>query len=550
MDKIMEIIEKIGTRNLIFAGIGLVVLIVFLFVYRGLRIRKYRKLIVDVENKMNAVKSLPLQYRLGRVQSISKNMPEVSELYEQYAQEFERICEYQKNELGILVNEVDEQLFYGKLRKVSKKMKQLDEMLIVYEKDSQELLEKIEKITEIENVQRIEIIRVKEMYRETIDHFESIRFKVEEFVPNLLDIFNEIDDSFVKLEGMMNNQLFEDAKEFTKDIEAKVIWVNQRLEDLPSYIAVVRQYMPKKVAHIQGLIQIMTEEKFSLNQLDAYNRLNMIQTTLEESIGHIKKLELELIPKDPNDNKNVIMEIRGAAGGDEGNIFAGDLYRMYVKYAESQGWKVEVMEAEESEAGGFSLISFNVIGDGVYGKLKYESGSHRVQRVPKTETQGRVHTSTATVLVMPEMEEVDVQINKSDLRIDTYRASGAGGQHINKTDSAVRITHLPTGIVATSQDGRSQHDNRDKAMKALVARVYDYFQSQQTEAIDSERKSKVGTGDRAEKIRTYNYPQNRVTDHRIGLTIQQLDRIIEGKLDDIITALINEDQRLKLEGQK
>ena len=272
---------------------------------------------------------------------------------------------------------------------------------------------------------------------------------------------------------------------------------------------------------------------------------------LEERMPDIiKKLELELIPKDPNDNKNVIMEIRGAAGGDDGNIFAGDLYRMYVKYAESQGWKVEVMEAEESEAGGFSLISFNVIGDGVYGKLKYESGSHRVQRVPKTETQGRVHTSTATVLVMPEMEEVDVQINKSDLRIDTYRASGAGGQHINKTDSAVRITHLPTGIVATSQDGRSQHDNRDKAMKALVARVYDYFQSQQTEAIDSERKSKVGTGDRAEKIRTYNYPQNRVTDHRIGLTIQQLDRIIEGKLDDIITALINEDQRLKLEGQK
>lgn len=264
----------------------------------------------------------------------------------------------------------------------------------------------------------------------------------------------------------------------------------------------------------------------------------------------IHKLELELIPKDPNDNKNVIMEIRGAAGGDEGNIFAGDLYRMYVKYSESQGWKIEVMEAEESEAGGFSLISFNVIGDGVYGKLKYESGSHRVQRVPKTETQGRVHTSTATVLVMPEMEEVDVEINKNDLRIDTYRASGAGGQHINKTDSAVRITHLPTGIVATSQDGRSQHDNRDKAMKALVARVYDYYQSQQNEAIDSERKSKIGTGDRAEKIRTYNYPQNRVTDHRIGLSIQQLDRIMDGKLDDIITALINEDQRLKLEGHQ
>ena len=297
---------------------------------------------------------------------------------------------------------------------------------------------------------------------------------------------------------------------------------------------------------IDGAKELMKENDPEIKQM-----AKMELDELEERMPDIiKKLELELIPKDPNDNKNVIMEIRGAAGGDEGNIFAGDLYRMYVKYAESQGWKVEVMEAEESEAGGFSLISFNVIGDGVYGKLKYESGSHRVQRVPKTETQGRVHTSTATVLVMPEMEEVDVQINKSDLRIDTYRASGAGGQHINKTDSAVRITHLPTGIVATSQDGRSQHDNRDKAMKALVARVYDYFQSQQTEAIDSERKSKVGTGDRAEKIRTYNYPQNRVTDHRIGLTIQQLDRIIEGKLDDIITALINEDQRLKLEGQK
>ena len=297
---------------------------------------------------------------------------------------------------------------------------------------------------------------------------------------------------------------------------------------------------------IDGAKELMKENDPEIKEM-----AKMELDELEERMPDIiKKLELELIPKDPNDNKNVIMEIRGAAGGDEGNIFAGDLYRMYVKYAESQGWKVEVMEAEESEAGGFSLISFNVIGDGVYGKLKYESGSHRVQRVPKTETQGRVHTSTATVLVMPEMEEVDVQINKSDLRIDTYRASGAGGQHINKTDSAVRITHLPTGIVATSQDGRSQHDNRDKAMKALVARVYDYFQSQQTEAIDSERKSKVGTGDRAEKIRTYNYPQNRVTDHRIGLTIQQLDRIIEGKLDDIITALINEDQLLKLEGQK
>ena len=263
-----------------------------------------------------------------------------------------------------------------------------------------------------------------------------------------------------------------------------------------------------------------------------------------------EKLHLELLPKDPNDNKNIIMEIRGAAGGDEGNIFAGDLYRMYVKYAESQGWKIEVMEAMDSDAGGFSLISFMIKGEGVYSRLKFESGSHRVQRVPKTETQGRVHTSTATVLVMPEAEEVDVEINPSDLRIDTYRASGAGGQHINKTDSAVRITHIPTGTVTTSQDGRSQHDNRDKAMRAMRTKLYEMKLREQEEALGSERRNKIGTGDRSEKIRTYNYPQNRVTDHRIGLTIQQLDRIMEGKLEDIIEALMNEDQRLKLAGEE
>ena len=271
---------------------------------------------------------------------------------------------------------------------------------------------------------------------------------------------------------------------------------------------------------------------------------------LEKKPDLEKKLQLELIPKDPNDNKNIIMEIRGAAGGDEGNIFAGDLYRMYVKYCESIGMKVEVLEAQESEAGGYALISFMVKGEGAYSKLKFESGSHRVQRVPKTETQGRVHTSTATVLVMPEAEEVDVEINPNDLRIDTYRASGAGGQHINKTDSAVRITHIPTGVVTTSQDGRSQHDNRDKAMRAMRSKLYELKLREQEEALGSERRSKIGTGDRSEKIRTYNYPQNRVTDHRIGLTIQQLDRIMEGKLEDIVEALINEDQRLKLLGEE
>ena len=203
------------------------------------------------------------------------------------------------------------------------------------------------------------------------------------------------------------------------------------------------------------------------------------------------------------------------------------------------------MEAQESDAGGYSLISFMVKGEGVYSKLKFESGSHRVQRVPKTETQGRVHTSTATVLVMPEAEEVDFELNPGDLRIDTYRASGAGGQHINKTDSAVRITHIPTGTVTTSQDGRSQHDNKDKAMRAMRTKLYEMKLREQEEAIGSERRNKIGSGDRSEKIRTYNYPQNRVTDHRIGLTIQQLDRIMEGKLEEIIEALINEDQRLK-----
>jgi len=301
------------------------------------------------------------------------------------------------------------------------------------------------------------------------------------------------------------------------------------------------------------VVTAITEAKELLNENDpeikemAKLELDELQTKLpiiEE------KLQLELIPKDPNDNKNVILEVRGAAGGDEGNIFAGDLYRMYVKYAESQGWAVELMEATEADAGGFSLVSLMIKGNDVYSKLKFESGSHRVQRVPKTETQGRVHTSTATVLVMPEAEEVDVEIKNADLRIDTYRASGAGGQHINKTDSAVRITHLPTGIVSSSQDGRSQHDNKDKAMKALITKIYDKMQQEQEQAIGYERKSKIGSGDRAEKIRTYNYPQNRVTDHRIGFTIQQLDRVIEGKLDDIIQALINEDQKLKLEGQQ
>jgi peptide chain release factor 1 len=262
----------------------------------------------------------------------------------------------------------------------------------------------------------------------------------------------------------------------------------------------------------------------------------------------LKDIEIMLIPKDPNDDKNVIVEIRGAAGGDEGNIFAGDLFRMYMRYAERVNWKTEILDANESDMGGYSFISFSVKGKGVYSQLKYESGAHRVQRVPKTEASGRIHTSTATVLVMPEAEDIDVQIDEKDIKIDTFRASGAGGQHINKTDSAVRITHFPTGIVVTCQDGRSQIENRAQAMLILKTKIYDEMTRRAEEERGAERRTKIGTGDRSEKIRTYNYPQNRVTDHRINYTVNQLDRIIDGDLGNLIEALINEDQRLKLSG--
>lgn len=252
------------------------------------------------------------------------------------------------------------------------------------------------------------------------------------------------------------------------------------------------------------------------------------------------EIEALLIPKDPNDEKNVIMEIRGAAGGDEANIFAGDLFRMYRLYSEKVGWKFKVLEASPSEAGGFTQIVMMIKGPQVYSKLKFESGSHRVQRVPKTETRGRIQTSTATVAVMPEVNEVEISIKPTDLRIDTYRASGAGGQHVNTTDSAVRITHLPTGIVTTSQEGRSQHDNKDLAMQMLRSKVYEAEKAKQEAATSAVRRQAVGTGARSEKIRTYNYPQNRVTDHRISLTLNKLDQIMEGNLEDIIIALITD----------
>ena len=264
-----------------------------------------------------------------------------------------------------------------------------------------------------------------------------------------------------------------------------------------------------------------------------------------------KELEILLIPKDPNDSKNVVIEIRGAAGGDEANIFAGDLFRMYTRYAEKEGFSYKVYNSVEGTAGGYSQIEFIIKGEGAYSKLKYESGSHRVQRVPVTESNGRLQTSTATVLVMPEVDDdVEIDLNPNDLRIDIYRSSGCGGQGVNTTDSAVRITHLPTNTVVTCQNERSQIQNKEQAMKVLKARLYDLEQQKHDQELGSERRSKIGTGDRAEKIRTYNYPQNRVTDHRIGFTTKQLDRVMDGDLADIINALIAEDQKRKLEGNE
>jgi peptide chain release factor 1 len=254
-----------------------------------------------------------------------------------------------------------------------------------------------------------------------------------------------------------------------------------------------------------------------------------------------------LLPRDPDDDKNVIVEIRGGAGGDEAALFANSLFRMYTMYAEQRRWKTEILNENATELGGFKEISFSIDGDGAYSKLKFESGVHRVQRVPETESQGRVHTSTVTVAVLPEVGEVEVEISPSDLQIDTFRASGAGGQHVNKTESAIRITHLPTGLVIECQDERSQHKNKDKAMKILRSRLYEKKLEEQNAKIASERKLQVGTGDRSERIRTYNFPQGRMSDHRIGLTLYKLEAIMNGDLDELFDALRTFDQAEKLQ---
>ena len=280
----------------------------------------------------------------------------------------------------------------------------------------------------------------------------------------------------------------------------------------------------------------------------------MVFTEIEESKVKIEllteELKILLLPKDPNDDKNVIVEIRGGAGGEESALFAAVLFRMYSMYAEKKGFKTEVLYANDTELGGFKEISFMISGEGAYSRLKFESGVHRVQRVPETESQGRIHTSTATVAVLPEAEDVDIEINPADLQIDTFRSSGAGGQHINKTESAIRITHIPTGTVVECQDERSQHKNRDKAMRVLKSRILEAERQKQASSIADERKSQVGTGDRSERIRTYNYPQGRVSDHRIGLTIYKLEQFLNGDMDEVIDALITYDTAKKLQKEE
>jgi len=320
----------------------------------------------------------------------------------------------------------------------------------------------------------------------------------------------------------------------------------------------------KEHSDMSPIVEKYREYKQNKNTIDEANMMlddpdadkefkEMLVEEIKEAKENIVKIEEELkillLPKDPNDDKNVMVEIRGGAGGDEAALFAGDLFRMYSMYADTKRWKTEVLNLSEIGIGGIKEVTFMIEGEGAYSRLKFESGVHRVQRVPETESSGRIHTSTVTVAVLPEVDDVEVEINPDDLQIDTYRSSGAGGQHVNKTESAIRITHIPTGIVVACQDERSQHKNREAAMKMLRTRLYDMMEQERNASIAADRKSQVGTGDRSERIRTYNFPQGRMTDHRIGLTLYKLEQIMNGDLDEIIDALITTDQSEKLKAQ-
>lgn len=351
----------------------------------------------------------------------------------------------------------------------------------------------------------------------------------------MLDKLQAIEDKYSELENLISDPtVIANMTEWQKHTRAH--------SKLTPLIVKFREY--KEV--LQGLAD--TQELLDDN-LEADLR-DMAQAELSElksrEAALTDELRILLLPRDPNDDKSVIVEIRGGAGGDEAALFAGDLFRMYTRYAENRGWRTEMLDANAPDLGGFKEVVFVVDGDGAYSRLKYESGVHRVQRVPTTESSGRIHTSTVTVAVLPEAAEVDITVNPNDLRIDTYCASGAGGQHVNKTESAVRITHLPSGIVVTCQDEKSQLKNRDKAMRVLRAKLLEAAEEEQRAGVAEARKSQVGTGDRSERIRTYNFPQGRVTDHRIGLTLHKLDFILNGDLDELIEALITVDQSERL----
>ncbi|MFD1020075.1 peptide chain release factor 1 [Thalassobacillus hwangdonensis] len=352
----------------------------------------------------------------------------------------------------------------------------------------------------------------------------------------MLDRLQTLEDRYEKL-----NELLSDP-EVISDTN-KLREYSKEQSGLEETVQAYREY--KDVSSQLDDAKVMLEDNLDDDMYDMVkeeiSELSKQKEELEE------RLKVLMIPKDPNDDKNVIMEVRGAAGGDEAALFAGDLFRMYTRYAESERWKVEIIESHQNDVGGYKEVIFMVNGQGAYSKLKYENGAHRVQRVPETESGGRIHTSTATVAVLPEAEEVEVDIHDKDIRVDTFASSGPGGQSVNTTMSAVRLTHMPTGVVVSCQDEKSQIKNKEKAMKVLRARVYDKFQQEAQAEYDETRKSAVGSGDRSERIRTYNFPQNRVTDHRIGLTIQKLDQILEGKVSEIIDALMIEEQTKKLE---
>lgn len=348
-------------------------------------------------------------------------------------------------------------------------------------------------------------------------------------------------------------------------LENKYEEINLKLAD-PSVISDQEQYrdlmkeyselteIVEKFREYKKLKKVINDDKLMLDDKPDKELREMILLEIEESEEKLEKviqeLKILMMPKDPNDERNVIIEIRGGAGGEEAALFSGVLYRMYTRYAERRNWAYEIIDANETELGGFKEVVFSIDGKGAYSRLKFESGVHRVQRVPTTESQGRIHTSTVTVAVLPEADDVsDIEINPADIKVDTYRASGAGGQHVNKTSSAIRITHFPSGIVVTCQDQRSQHKNRDKAMRVLKAKLYEIEREKANSSVAENRKLQVGTGDRSERIRTYNYPQGRVTDHRIGLTLYKIDQILDGDLDEIIDALVTEDQTRKLANQ-